>query len=315
MYHRYERYFCANSLGPWFADYVWSFALSELEAQKYERKIEKEASKQVSAVELEFLEKEIELIQEAQKIVDEYEFPDPVLREASNKVQTLAGYLNLTFSRPTEERCLVFVTRRNTARVLKGFFDRFGSPHMRHDILIGSGETGGGGDKFTFRQQMLNVIRFKHGSLNCLFATSVAEEGLDIPDCNLVIRFDLYSNMIQYIQSRGRARHMNSRYVHMTESQNQDHFTSVRQSKDAEMIMREFCEKLPEDRLMDKHDVDDEKFETNYIYIEESTGAKMTLNSAMQIIAHYCDHLVSSYFLLSIIGIDEIDYSLQKPMK
>lgn len=61
-------------------------------------------------------------------------------------------------------------------------------------------------------------------------ATSIAEEGLDIPDCNLIIRsailsniaetrelklsdnrFDLYDTLIQYIQSRGRARHTNSR--------------------------------------------------------------------------------------------------------
>lgn len=46
---------------------------------------------------------------------------------------------------------------------------------------------------------------------NCFqFATSVAEEGLDIPDCNLVVRFDLYHTLIQYVQSRGRARHSDS---------------------------------------------------------------------------------------------------------
>lgn len=120
--------------------------------------MEKEAAKKVSATELENLEKEIKLIQEAQKVVDEYEFPDPVLREASNKVQILAGYLNLTFSRPTGERCLVFVTRRNTARVLKGFFDKLGTPYMRHDILIGSGETGGGATSLHFANRCLMLF-------------------------------------------------------------------------------------------------------------------------------------------------------------
>lgn len=41
--------------------------------------------------------------------------------------------------------------------------------------------------------------------------TSVAEEGLDIPSCNVVIRFDLCETLIEYIQSCGRARQRESR--------------------------------------------------------------------------------------------------------
>ena len=38
----------------------------------------------------------------------------------------------------------------------------------------------------------------------------MAEEGLDIPDCNLVVRFNLFETLIQYVQSRGRARQADS---------------------------------------------------------------------------------------------------------
>lgn len=50
-----------------------------------------------------------------------------------------------------------------------------------------------------------------------LVATSVAEEGLDIRQCNVVIRFDLAKTVLAYIQSRGRARKPGSDYILMVE--------------------------------------------------------------------------------------------------
>lgn len=41
------------------------------------------------------------------------------------------------------------------------------------------------------------------------------EEGIDIPKCNLVVKFDLPKNYRSYIQSKGRARHRSSKYYIM----------------------------------------------------------------------------------------------------
>lgn len=53
--------------------------------------------------------------------------------------------------------------------------------------------------------------------MTLLVATSVAEEGLDIRQCNVVIRFDLAKTVLAYIQSRGRARMPGSDYILMIE--------------------------------------------------------------------------------------------------
>ena len=55
------------------------------------------------------------------------------------------------------------------------------------------------------------------GQLNLLIATKVGEEGLDIQTCCLVIRFDLPETVSSFIQSRGRARMPQSKYVFLVD--------------------------------------------------------------------------------------------------
>lgn len=47
---------------------------------------------------------------------------------------------------------------------------------------------------------------FKGGRLDVVVSTAVAEEGLDVCHCSLVVRFDLPGTARELIQSRGRAR-------------------------------------------------------------------------------------------------------------
>jgi hypothetical protein len=73
-----------------------------------------------------------------------------------------------------------------------------------------------GGKSMTYQSKAL--INLKTGVSNLLFATDVAQEGLDIQRCNTIIHFDGPKTVIGFIQRRGRARSQKSIVLHLIAS-------------------------------------------------------------------------------------------------
>lgn len=61
-------------------------------------------------------------------------------------------------------------------------------------------------------QQEEVIASFRSGRVNLLVSTTVGEEGIDIPDCKYVIRYDVRGNEIASVQSRGRVRDKEGQY-------------------------------------------------------------------------------------------------------
>jgi len=139
---------------------------------------------------------------------------------------------------PKERLCgIIFVQQRSTALALARVLQNFASKKrelrfIRCDHVVGHGPTQGHNsvisklaDMTTAKQQEV-LSRFRSHKINLLVSTNVVEEGLDVPQCNLVIRYSLPDGVCSYLQSRGRARASNSQYIMMVDDKHSQNFRS-----------------------------------------------------------------------------------------
>ena len=292
----------ASNLGDWCADQMWAMALAGEEEAKLEKRITRAFHIDHEHPSTTLLNAHVERLKEAKELIARWDFAAPSFEgnHISVKLKALLGYLNDTFAKERLGKCIVFVKKRWTARLVGEVLHHMGACYIRPDLLIGTRSGDAGGMKVSFRKQLGALNKFRKGETNCLIATSIAEEGLDIPDCNLVIRFDLCTTLIQYIQSRGRARHVDSRYVHMVEHDNKAHLQLVQELRRGEVKMRNFCEALPEDRLLQgngkEHDFSTAitKERGQKKYTDPITGATLTYASSTIVLAHFVACLPSN---------------------
>lgn len=285
----------SSELGEWCAGQVWIQALREDVIPHLASSTSKNL--QGDSFGNEGTQKDLTSAREACEMARKHEFQHPSADgQLSSKVRVLIENLSLHFGKSDNKKCIIFTQRRNTARVLLRLCEAMNIPNLRPGILIGVRKSDITGN-VTLHRQFEVRSQFQDGTVNCLFATSVAEEGLDIPDCNFVVRFDLYETLIQYIQSRGRARHAKSTYVTMIEADNENHKRREREVREAEVLMKSFCEALPEDRLLHGHDSDIDiktvlgKQKGKRTYTIQSTGARLTYGHAIDVIARYAASL------------------------
>ncbi|KAG1358569.1 putative Endoribonuclease Dicer [Cocos nucifera] len=142
-------------------------------------------------------------------------------------------------------------------------------------------------DALTPKVQKETLHLFRSGKVNLLFTTDVAEEGIDIPDCSCVIRFDLPKTVRSYVQSHGRARQAGSLYVIMLERGN------IQQRNLLFDIIRSKHSMMDAALNRDPHALilkpsSSEEIDAYYV---ESTGARVTADSSVSLVYKYCEKL------------------------
>lgn len=183
-------------------------------------------------------------------------------------------------------RCIVFVQQRITAHVLSHYINN--NSELQHLGLL-SDYVAARNTKITPRIKVTPssakdcIKKFRTGELNVIVATSVIEEGFDVPAANVVISFDHLKDTVELAQRFGRARQEDRRIVVM----DQRHDRPISRLEEVRMHQdKQIAKFIPSDAIRDlaAEKTAQENRERNF---RELLHTPFTLNNVLQTLKEY----------------------------
>ncbi len=108
-----------------------------------------------------------------------------------------------------DEKIIVFTQYRESASLIKKELEK---EKIKCEVFIGQQKKEGKG--MSQKEQIKLIEEFKQNKFNVLISTNVGEEGLDIPEVDLVIFYEPIPSGIRYIQRKGRTgRHSKGKII------------------------------------------------------------------------------------------------------
>jgi len=116
------------------------------------------------------------------------------------KIEELAAIIEEEIKNNSKAKIIVFTQFRETASVIA---NRLGLIfNIKSSVFIGQAKKSGAG--MSQKEQKNIIEKFKSGEINVLCATSIGEEGLDLPEVSAVIFYEPIPSAIRKIQRAGR---------------------------------------------------------------------------------------------------------------
>ncbi|RLI40790.1 hypothetical protein DRO59_08505 [Candidatus Bathyarchaeota archaeon] len=183
---------------------------------------------------------------------------DPLFRQIEKKLKEclkienpkmigLIQVLKEQLKAKPDSRLIVFTQYRDTVKNIMKRLRKTLS--IRPERFVGQGEREGD-PGMNQEEQREAIERLRSGEVNVLVATSIAEEGLDIPEVDHVVFYEPVPSEIRHIQRRGRTgRRVAGKVTILIAENTVDeafYWSSVKRAKKMKKIVRQLNRKLPE---------------------------------------------------------------------
>ncbi len=116
------------------------------------------------------------------------------------KLNALKEYLKAEFSVNKDAKLMIFTQYRDSAVKIVTELNKM--PKSKARIFVGQAKKADTG--MSQKEQKAMLDEFREGNFNVMVATSIGEEGLDIPKVDTVIFYEPIPSAIRHIQRRGR---------------------------------------------------------------------------------------------------------------
>ncbi|MEA3329879.1 MAG: DEAD/DEAH box helicase family protein [Nanoarchaeota archaeon] len=116
------------------------------------------------------------------------------------KLLELKSIIKDKISENKKARIIVFAQFRDSVNCISKELNKI--KNVKSEVFIGQAKKAGSG--LSQKEQMQIIRNFSSGKFNILIATSIGEEGLDIPEVNAVIFYEPVPSAIRKIQRAGR---------------------------------------------------------------------------------------------------------------
>ncbi len=254
----------------------------------------------------------LELVINFMKIIQKVfapELKDPFspMNTASPKMHRLLELLRRykpNGNQKSELCAIIFVNQRSVAKVLCEWLHALKKLYPNEYNFLNAGWVVGHSTRpgfeslvtsYSDQKQQEIIQKFRDEELNLLIATSVLEEGLDVRQCNNVIRYDKPRSFREYLQSKGRARASGATYYIMTSNEDSDKLhLQLKSYRVMEEKIKNLNQKLNPNNKNGSDSDNDSSDEDEYKIA--GGDARITTRSAIALLYRYCQKLPSDSF-------------------
>ena len=203
------------------------------------------------------------------------------LNELHPKAPLVASLVVEELREKPQGKVLIFTEYRDSVERLVALLNK--NDGIEADAFIGQSSRGAQ-KGMTQKQQLAQLNRFRSGEINVLVATSVGEEGLDVPAADLVVLYEPVPSAVRAIQRRGRTARQRAGSVHVLIAKNtRDAYVHKASERQEENMHRLMVKLVRQKQLNETFDVDAHALDAFSVQLDDrTTPAKAFLDGELE---------------------------------